>query len=199
LSETLLPEFQKRIAFDPEDLTNQYALDFDAYINWKTVASLLPQANDRVLFQKSVGDLVLESLDADIEPYDARSQGLEEAFPAITKLLDTAKQRGLISTFTIDTSDYDPGYWSADAGSPSTSLSLTIDSPVGLQACLQLGGEGVGIKPDLIGGAIAAYLLECGVSAEGEPYFVDPVYRPNPDDYQPSQLILQYNLRPLPP
>jgi len=63
----------------------------------------------------------------------------------------------------------------------------------------QLGGEGVGIKPDLIGGAIAAYLLECGVSAEGEPYFVDPVYRPNPDDYQPSQLILQYNLRPLPP
>lgn len=75
LSETLLPEFQKRIAFDPEDLTNQYALDFDAYINWKTVASLLPQANDRVLFQKSVGDLVLESLDADIEPYDARSQG----------------------------------------------------------------------------------------------------------------------------
>jgi len=75
LSETLLPEFQKRIAFDPEDITNQYALDFDAYIKWKTIASLLPQANDRVLFQKSVGDFVLKSLDADIEPYDARSEG----------------------------------------------------------------------------------------------------------------------------
>jgi hypothetical protein len=90
-----------------------------------------------------------------------------------------------------------PRYWSADSGSPSTLLALTIDSPVGLQACLQLGGEGVGIKPDLIGSAIAAYFEACGVSAVADPYFVDPVYRPNPNDYQPSQLILQYNLRPL--
>lgn len=75
MSETLLPEFQKRIAFDSEDLSNQYALDFDMYIKWKAVASLLPQANDRVLFQKSVGDMVLESIGADIEAYDAPSQG----------------------------------------------------------------------------------------------------------------------------
>lgn len=34
--------------------------------------------------------------------------GLEDAFPAIQTLLDTAKRRGLIGTFTIDSSDYDP-------------------------------------------------------------------------------------------
>ena len=238
MSETLLPEFQKRAFFDPDDKANQYSLDFDTYVNWKAVAALLPQPNDRVLFQKSVGAMVLQSLDASVEPYDARSEGLEEAFPAVTGLLETAKKRGLIGTFTVDSSDYDPGYghvraharphacppvcapdstpsawssnmhartctcvstryWSSDSGSPSTLLSLTIDTPVGLQACLQLGGEGVGIKPDLIGSAIAAYFEACGVSAEADPYFVDPVYRPNPNDYQPSQLILQYNLRPL--
>ena len=204
------------------------------------------------------------------------ASGLEEAFPAIKMLLDTMKRRGLIGTFTIDSSDYDPveivtvppsspwpakrrclqaalinaclpplstlphlaspysrcccchlarrqwretsRAWNSESGArmcmcrgigrlrrarcvqrptpshpfsllfslssianlnflcfsipffphphlilprcppltprrhqPSTSLSLTIDSPVGLQACLQLGGEGVGIKPDLIG------------------------------------------------
>ncbi len=235
MSETLLPEFQKRAFFDPDDKANQYALDYDTYVNWKAVAALLPQPNDRVLFQKSVGAMVLQSLDASVAPYDARSEGLEEAFPAVTGLLETAKKRGLIGTFTVDSSDYDPGYrhartharpawrvpacwapsawvsnkhartctcasaryWSSDSGSPSTLLSLTIDTPVGLQACLQLGGEGIGIKPDLIGSAIAAYFEACGVSAEADPYFVDPVYRPNPNDYQPSQLILQYNLRPL--
>lgn len=75
LSESLLPEFQKRIAFDSADLTDQYALDFDTYINWKAVASLLPQANDRVLFQKTVGDMILDSIGADIEAYDASSRG----------------------------------------------------------------------------------------------------------------------------
>ena len=68
-------EFQKRIAFDSADLTDQYALDFDTYINWKAVASLLPQANDRVLFQKTVGDMILDSIGADIEAYDASSRG----------------------------------------------------------------------------------------------------------------------------
>jgi hypothetical protein len=60
---------------------------------------------------------------------------------------------------------------SADAAAPATSLSLTIDSPVGLYACLQLGGEGRGggFQPDLIGSAIAAYFSACGVSAEVSP------------------------------
>jgi hypothetical protein len=184
LSEKMLPEFERRVVFDPEETTNQYALDYDTYIKWKAVGVLLPQSNDRVLFQKSVGEMMLEAIDAPIEPYDARSEGLDKAVPAVQTLLETAKKRGLIGKFTIDASDYDPAYWSSDSGTPSTSLSFTIDTPVGLQACLQLGGEGAGIKPELIGSAISAYFFACGVSAEGEPYFVDPVYRPNPDDYQ---------------
>ena len=38
-----------------------------------------------------------------------RTTGLEEAFPAVMKLLETAKRRGLIGTFSVDSSDYDPG------------------------------------------------------------------------------------------
>ena len=41
------------------------------------------------------------------------------------------------------------------------------------------------------GSAITAYFLACNVSAEGEPYFVDPVYRPNPDDYQVCVLCVR--------
>ena len=110
MSEALLPEFQRRAFFDPDDKANQYALDYDTYINWKAVAALLPQPNDRVLFQKSVGAMILQSLDESVEPYDARSEGLEEAFPTVTSLLKTAQKRGLIGTFTVDSSDYDPRY-----------------------------------------------------------------------------------------
>jgi hypothetical protein len=39
----------------------QYALDFDVYIKWKAVAALLAQPNDRLLFQKRAGDMILES------------------------------------------------------------------------------------------------------------------------------------------
>ena len=110
MSEALLPEFQRRAFFDPDDKANQYALDYDTYINWKAVAALLPQPNDRELFQKSVGAMILQSLDESVEPYDARSEGLEEAFPTVTSLLKTAQKRGLIGTFTVDSSDYDPRY-----------------------------------------------------------------------------------------
>ena len=75
LSESLLPEFQRRVSFDPEDKTDQYALDFDTYIKWKAVASLLPQESDRMLFQRSVGDRVLRALLPAAEPYDAGSDG----------------------------------------------------------------------------------------------------------------------------
>ena len=179
------------------DRADQYALDFDTYIKWKAVASLLPQDNDRRLFQLSAGRLVLESLIPSVEPYDAGRDGLGEALPAIKSLLQEAKSRGLIGAFSLDSSDYDPKFWSAEPGAATTALSITIDQPVGLYALLQLGGEGVGIKPDLMGSAIAAYLQACGVSAEGQPYFVDSVYRPNPDDYLPSQLILDFSLRPM--
>ena len=58
---------------------------------------------------------------------------------------------------------------------------------------MQMGGEGTRVKPDYVAAALTAYLEECGVSAE---YFVDKQYRPNPDDYQPTQVLAQLNLRP---
>ena len=69
------------------DRADQYALDFDTYIKWKAVASLLPQDNDRRLFQLSAGRLVLESLIPSVEPYDAGRDGLGQALPAIKSLL----------------------------------------------------------------------------------------------------------------
>jgi len=39
----LHPCVQRRVRFDPEEITNQYSLDYDAYINWKVINGLLPQ------------------------------------------------------------------------------------------------------------------------------------------------------------
>jgi hypothetical protein len=61
---------------------------------------------------------------------------------------------------------------------------------------MQMGGEGTRVKPDYVAAALTAYLEECGVSAEYSSYFVDKQYRPNPDDYQPTQVLAQLNLCP---
>eukprot|EP00961_Rhodomonas_salina_P286448 3870433-Rhodomonas_salina.1 len=40
-SKFYLAEFQKRIAFDPNDLSNQYSLDFNSYLTYLAVGKLL--------------------------------------------------------------------------------------------------------------------------------------------------------------
>jgi hypothetical protein len=52
----------------------QYALDFDVYIKWKAVAALLAQPNDRLLFQKRAGDMILESKKKNLRPATSVSQ-----------------------------------------------------------------------------------------------------------------------------
>ena len=83
-------------------------------------------------------DLGLEAGEEDIEAYDARAQGLDAAFSAVRTLLETAKKRGLIGAFTMDSSDYDPNYWSASSLTHSLSLSLSRSLALSLPLPLSL-------------------------------------------------------------
>jgi len=197
--ELVLSLFQKRVSFDPSDLTDQYSLDFDSYLVWKSLARILPSNEERRVFQRQVAKRMLEQLTrqgASAVFYNSVEEGPEKAFQGCSSLLALLKSTGFLEASNVEVGDFDVKYWKSD--SPPTTLTVTIDKPVTLQANLQLGGEGTGFKPDVIENMLAVYLESCGMLVDWVSYFIDPTYRPNPDDYQPSQVLCQINVRPRP-
>jgi len=199
-SKFYLAEFQKRIIFDPQDLSNQYSFDFNAYLTYLAIAKLLPDPGKQAQFQKKLGDKVLGALaerGAKIEVVDARrgQRELDTVVQGCKSILETFAAINFISKFSVDTSDIDASYFSPDG--PPTSFSFTFDAPATLQAMLQMSGEGTRFKPDYVGIALGSYFAQCSIAADYASYFVDTQYRPNPDDYQPTQVLAQFNLRPL--
>jgi len=192
----LEPFYQRRARFDPADLSNQYAFDFDSVLTWSAVLAILPPSKLEA-FQRAVGAKALQAVreaGAKAPTVDGSALGLDTPLAGCLSLLKVLKEKRLIDDFTFDAGDYDPAFWKED--SPPTSVELTFDSPATMQACLQMGGQGARLTPDYVAAVLTAYLEECGVSAEYSSYFVDKQYRPNLDDYQPTQVLAQMNLRP---
>mmetsp|Transcript_11094 Transcript_11094/g.14611 ORF Transcript_11094/g.14611 Transcript_11094/m.14611 type:complete len:123 (+) Transcript_11094:531-899(+) len=71
---------------------------------------------------------------------------------------------------------------------------ITVVESTTLGASLQLTGEQSRFVPDWLGPTMAALWEGCGVKVSWESFFVDPVYRPNPKDYYPSEQIFQFTI-----
>ena len=72
---------------------------------------------------------------------------------------------------------------------------VTIVESATLRASLQLTAEQSRFTPDWLGPTLAALWQECtGAQVQWETFFVDPVYRPNPKDYFPTEQIYQFTI-----
>mmetsp|Transcript_4885 Transcript_4885/g.10769 ORF Transcript_4885/g.10769 Transcript_4885/m.10769 type:complete len:111 (+) Transcript_4885:2-334(+) len=71
----------------------------------------------------------------------------------------------------------------------------SIYEPAVLSSALQITGEGSRFSPDFVGSTMAAVWEEAGIKASYESYFVDPVYRPNPKDFFPTERLIQFTLK----
>ena len=85
---------------------------------------------------------------------------------------------------------------------------VTIEQSATLGASLQLNGEGSRFAPDWLGPSLAALwedkdMLVCTSNDNSkeierqvswESFFVDPVYRPNPKDYFPTEQLYQFTI-----
>jgi len=82
---------------------------------------------------------------------------------------------------------------------------LSLDRPTTLGASLQITGESSRFTPEWVGPMLMAMWEEelsgaggAGggeVRAQVEGYFVDGTYRPNPKDFFPEELLLQFTLK----
>ena len=65
-----------------------------------------------------------------------------------------------------------------------------------MAASLQLAGEGAAFRPDFSTLAVDAVLRRRGVAASFDEFFLDEVYRSDPNDFRPEVLLQQWSWEP---
>lgn len=110
----------------------------------------------------------------------------------IRELLDEFVGLGWISGFRIEDFDGTPG----SSWQDESRASLTIYSfdPVTIQAAQLIGEEQYEEMSPKLSGWIKAYLMDLGIKASTEDYYLDDAYRPDPEQFKPSQLVTQFDL-----
>jgi hypothetical protein len=62
---------------------------------------------------------------------------------------------------------------------------------------LQASSEGSRLHADYVAAAVAAYLRACSIRARYEEYPLDSVYRPNPNEFVATEVLVQWTLEPI--
>ena len=216
--------FYTRAPWQTATCSDEYYFDLTAYALWRTAALLLPNYVDRDVFVRNMGrglyrrmmadglvtavamprttgkvtatmDTVLQVLNAfcqsnycktyrlgpdelvDISPSkNNKNKKKQQDVPPAEPVVDELDDQALASGATVD-------------------LLVRILEPATLGAALQITGEQSRFAPDFVGPTLAAVWQDFGLSCTWETFFVDPVYRPNPKDYFPTEQLLQFTLQ----
>lgn len=110
----------------------------------------------------------------------------------IRALLDELVTLGWISGYHID--DFDGGPGSLWQDERRSSMTLYAFDPVTMQAAQLIGEEEYEEISPKISGWIKAFLKDGSIKASLEDYYLDDAYRPDPEQFKPSQFATQLDL-----
>lgn len=176
-----------------EDLSNASWLNFVLYSRLHVI-SQKTSPKSRIEFADQLARNTMQKLKT--TPFRQTKEeaklNSERWIKKIDDLLNELVELGWISGFRIEEFDGGPG----SSWQDESRASLTIYSfdPVTLQAAQLIGEEQreeISPKPS---GWIKAYLKDMGIKATLEDYYLDDAYRPDPDQFKPSQLATQFDL-----
>tara|TARA_B110001452_G_scaffold90352_1_gene74319 strand:- start:92 stop:1111 length:1020 start_codon:yes stop_codon:yes gene_type:complete len=125
---------------------------------------------------------------------------LRQLEAGLRSLLELLKRAGYLQGFTLDGTDADETLWAKANDLSLTRYALTLSDPATLHAALQLNAATGGrVAPGLAVPLLLAYLRAAGVSLVQTPiqYFIDDEYKPNPLEYRPSSLVVEFELSPV--
>jgi hypothetical protein len=205
------PAFQRKAAFDQLDLTDSYSFDFSAYCLYKAAARLIPDLRKRAYFVQLVGKQTLDIL-CSSRLLQQQREGKRQLAPGlcpssasstssgaplllskdidagVRQLLDEFQQTRMISGYKVDAVDYDDDEYGI------SNLVVEIADPATIGGFAQCNSEGLRFHPDFIGTAIASYLRTCGLkNVAYDEFLIDDVYRPNPNDFVASGVLIQFS------
>lgn len=107
-------------------------------------------------------------------------------------LLDEFISLGWISGYNIDEFDGGPGSsWQDES---RASLTVYTFDPVTIQAAQLIGEEHYEEISPKLSGWMKAFLSASSIKASLEDYYLDDAYRPDPEQFKPTQLATQFDL-----
>lgn len=124
-----------------------------------------------------------------------REQALRDAgswLAGLRRLLDEFVSLGWISGYKVD--EFDGGLGSSWQDESRSSLTVYAFDPVTIQAAQLIGEEQYEEISPKLSGCMKAFLNASGIKTSLEDYYLDDTYRPDPDQYRPSQLATQFDL-----
>lgn len=111
----------------------------------------------------------------------------------LTVLLKRLEEVGWISGFRVEEFDGVPGSAWAEEGRGS--LTVYAFDPVTMQAAQLLGEDQFETIGPKVSGWLQVVLKMCGVAKVSfEDYYLDDAYRPDPEQFRPTQFATQFDL-----
>ena len=212
--------FYARAPWHTESVRDQYYFDLTTYALWRTAALLLPNYADRDVFVRNVGRALYQQLVVQqglLLTAAPSSTGIVGTVDRVRHLLDVLVQNNFCTAYRLGPDDVvDEPVGGKDKKSKrnepvvivdelddqalraggSVDFLVSVIEPATLGAALQITGEQSRFAPDLVGPTLAALWEDtAGLTSTWETFFIDPVYRPNPKDYFPTEQLYQFTLR----
>lgn len=197
--------FYARAPWQTESVSDQYYFDLTCYALWRTAALLLPNYSDRDAFMRQLGRILLEkiiALNLISQPIPAKNSATSTILP-MNDLLSVFKKSNYCKSYRIAEeqkagSNSPPAFDELDdeaiRDGTSVDCLVSLFEPVTLGASLQITGEQSRFAPDFIGPTLAALWERASIRSSWDTFFVDQEYRPNPKDYFPNEVLLQFTL-----
>lgn len=198
--------FYARTPWDTPSVADEYYLNITMYAMWKTAAELLPNSTDRDLFIRTLGVLVYDRCATEgwvrqSTTTTTTAKTLTETNANVQELLHLFQSNGWIQGYrwgddpqaTTTTVPFDALDDEAMANGGSVDVLLTLESPATLGASVQLTGERTRFTPCVMATTLAA-AVGGSKNISWDMYFVDSVYRPNPNDYVPNEQLYQFTV-----
>mmetsp|Transcript_7023 Transcript_7023/g.20758 ORF Transcript_7023/g.20758 Transcript_7023/m.20758 type:complete len:300 (-) Transcript_7023:90-989(-) len=173
---------REQIAKDPDCLGAGF--DFECFYTWTYFRRALPTDDLRRRFNAELGSRVARAL---VPAAGSRCASVEEAFKLAHLLLDRMAAGGAVGKDTWDQTDL-------VVEELSDSFSILLARSAWLDASLKLQSGTERFFPDFVGSAVGHIFEECGTQTTHIEYYLDDAYRPEPDEYRPTQTLIQFTV-----
>lgn len=181
-----------------------YEFELSLYALFTLLSEARLPPGRRRAFYALLGDRLLAaqlSSSPAAQPATGSAASLKRVEAGLEALLEALQRAGYLAGFKIDNSDADEALWAQRSELSTTRYTITLANPASLRAATQLNAASGGrVTAGLAVPLLLAFLRASGVTVlQQSEYFLDDEYKPNPIAYNPSSLVVELEIAPVPP
>eukprot|EP01036_Dinobryon_divergens_P031314 gene31314-40687_t len=215
-TDSTLQSFKTFVPIVALDITDQYYFDMLLYLYYIEAGKLLPTSEERVLLRKTIGERMLSLLEQQYATPSSHiirriltstgtskreinrlyAKNIGQLAAGLVNILDVFKSTGLIADNKFDVDDLvDEEYaFSSFEDNLAVSFQVTVLEPATLLGFLLQAAANTFFHPEIIATTMCAYARSIGYKIRFEDYLMDRYYRPDNDDVQAQDILLEFTL-----